>query len=728
MGKTITKVYEYGLLRPRDPNQLKLIDQQLWLGHRYRNDLIEVLRARRAVHRQVVLELGQLGPQLDDVIAARNAFEQAQQLVRDKRKKSRSRSEQAEDRERIVQAKTALAEARDVFHKQRKATKPQWQHEVDLLSERWCAMRRSLRHHYGPLVSGLRFGSYQLIEASVDQSNKAMSLWAEDENPVEPRFRAWRCTGQLSEQVQGGVSAAQLFSGGSKQVQVDPIDERAWCGASRPERRRASYSVLRLRMGLDEKRQLIWAEWPIEMHRPLPDSYCERCGKQVMAHLDECPTCKKADKLDRALIMRATVSKRLIGPRESWKVQFTVRMPQYAPVRPRRCMNVADAVALDVGWRLLQPSEMGQREIRVGSWLGSDGARGELRLDAKLISVLRYHEQLRSIRDKRLEHLRRWLCAWRRKRRDELPQWLLKATRRMHSWRAARRFAALCRRWRRELGEHDKSLVQLTKARAALERVLSGDKLRGRARRNPLTPQQAADNFEQARAAFYEAVQGSEAPFPRVLEIFEAWRYRDHHLWSWESSKEKKALRRRRDLYRVFAAEMSDRYHTLVLEDFDLRRVARRKPTESEEADNTTAMSNRQLVSISELRLVLTNAFGGAGGQVVKVPPENTTRICSRCGQIDTWDQAAELMHLCSRCGADNGPWDQDENAADNILARWREQCGGNGKRRTARKSQKPKNNAGEQEETRRQRMRRQHKERQDRITAREQATEVPQS
>ena len=37
------------------------------------------------------------------------------------------------------------------------------------------------------------------------------------------------------------------------------------------------------------------------------------------------------------------------------------------------------------------------------------------------------------------------------------------------------------------------------------------------------------------------------------------------------------------------------------------------------------------------------------------------------CGVVNRWDQAAEIRHTCDACAA---TWDQDENAAQNILVR----------------------------------------------------------
>lgn len=144
-------------------------------------------------------------------------------------------------------------------------------------------------------------------------------------------------------------------------------------------------------------------------------------------------------------------------------------------------------------------------------------------------------------------------------------------------------------------------------------------------------------------------------------EDLAAWRYHDQHLWAWESSQRAKSLGRRRDLYRCFARMLADRYGTVVLERFDLRRVAKRGVVEAA-AENETARGNRQLAAVSELRGAIENA-----AHVVLVDGADTTRTCRACGLVTERDSAGDVTIVCE-CGA---VWDQDEAAAHTIRERW---------------------------------------------------------
>lgn len=154
---------------------------------------------------------------------------------------------------------------------------------------------------------------------------------------------------------------------------------------------------------------------------------------------------------------------------------------------------------------------------------------------------------------------------------------------------------------------------------------------------------------------------------PEDGEVFTAavaWREQYLHLANWWRSLSTKVRGRIREQYRIFAASLARRYATLYLEDFDLREVVRDPLPESNDV-KTASSSERQKVSPSELRAALVNACQREGVRVVKLPAEYTTSACHVCGHHEKWDQAAEVMHKCSRCET---MWDQDHNAAINLL------------------------------------------------------------
>lgn len=125
----------------------------------------------------------------------------------------------------------------------------------------------------------------------------------------------------------------------------------------------------------------------------------------------------------------------------------------------------------------------------------------------------------------------------------------------------------------------------------------------------------------------------------------EGWWRHDKHMWSWETSQRVKAVNWRCDLYRNFVARLSRRYHTAYIEDCNWKDIGRVLPAE-EAVEDQAARRYRQVAAPGKLSQTITQRFAEA----VRVNPAYTTQTC----------------HMCESCGA---VWDQDCNAARNLLA-----------------------------------------------------------
>lgn len=158
--------------------------------------------------------------------------------------------------------------------------------------------------------------------------------------------------------------------------------------------------------------------------------------------------------------------------------------------------------------------------LRVAYWVDETGNHGQLALEPVIWGAYRQLSDLRSIRDKHFnvirEKLARWLAV------NGSPEWLREATRGLAAWRSPERMIGLVRKWR--------------------------------------------DN----RCAGYE----------EILPELESWLARENHLYSWEANLRDKVRRRRREEYRIFAANIARNYGKVVLEEFDLRRVAQKPRAE----------------------------------------------------------------------------------------------------------------------------------------------------
>ena len=553
-----TKVLRYGI-RPPTKNAPIVIEQMI-LAHRYRNRLTEIERDRRSRLREID---GSLCRDLHaEVLRLSVVVESARSEIKKARKSERRRAETGEMKAALKDARDALKSARFEWRK----SLAEMRQDVDAQARRDAVnvdaadARRAARAECGTY-----WGTYQLIE-DADMAARKAPLWDGSE-PNDPRFRRWDGTGQVSVQIVNGLSAKDMLSGASTQVQIvdrpdGSIDLRDPNSKRSQKHRRM---MLRLRVCSDG-RDPVWAEWPMVLHRPIPST-------------------------DR--VKRATVALRKIGPREEWCVLITVETKV-----ERSCGE--GAIAIDLGWRQFAD------RIRVGMTFDSDDQMSEIVIAPRIQSGIQRANTLRATRDVEFDALRDVLAAWISDREDA-PEWLVEAGKWMPRWRSQSRMASLAAVWR-------------------------------------------------------DARFGGDS---EMFEAVEAWRRQDRHLWLWETSQREGALRARREHYRCVAADLARRYETLILEDFDLRKIA----TKKDEAENQTARSNRVDVAVSEFRLALKNAFLGRGGSVTTVSAVNTTRECSTCGSIEEFDAAGNVRHTC----VNGHEWDQDENAARNIFERWRD-------------------------------------------------------
>jgi hypothetical protein len=140
----------------------------------------------------------------------------------------------------------------------------------------------------------------------------------------------------------------------------------------------------------------------------------------------------------------------------------------------------------------------------------------------------------------------------------------------------------------------------------------------------------------------------------------EHWARRDLHLYQWERDEYAKALRQRREIFRLWARKIASLYDSCVVEAFDMRTVIERGKYEMKIPG---ARHYRFMVGPHYLRLEVKSVFGESC-EVLK--PSKLSSHCHACGKTCKWDRIREVWHDCEHCGAS---WDQDANNARNQLA-----------------------------------------------------------
>ena len=398
---------------------------------------------------------------------------------------------------------------------------------------------------------------------------------------MDPQFKPWRGDGEIAVQFQKGLTKSELFSCQDTRLQIDPVPDRAWWEESRGERRRQQRTMIRMRIG-SENRKPIWASFKLQIHRELPDD---------------------------AVIKWAWIDRERIGIRDRWHLLLNFESKTF--VKPQR--ETGKRCAIDVGWR-----KHDNDDLRIGYLVSSDGHEEEIRLPAYLRDRKRKGEELQSLIDQGFNIERVRLVAWIKSHRKKLPEWFLKETKSLHAWKSPNRLMRVVWRW--------------------------GDR-------------PANDD----REGFNNRFAGDTHIFP----FMEAWRKQYRHLYGWRRNQEKKMLACRKEQYRLIARKIALTYDTVIIENFDLRKIAQHDNPEDQVSQEAAQRSQRFAASLSEFRAALALMASNVGSKIVERDAAHTTVQCFSCEEWCSWDAARYLRHTCEHCGAH---WDQDANASRNLL------------------------------------------------------------
>lgn len=565
----MTRNYQYGLGFP-DVNAA-LVDEQIWRAHCYRNVLTAIERDRRDEIRAAMSGHADMAPLEERAAALAAQRDRARTELLAQRRAARARTDTTAQRATVRELGTQLREVRGQIKALRAAVAadPIVKAKLDAASERAYARVREQR-----ATCGVYWGTYLLQESDADRARREKTA---------PRFRRWNWEGRVSVQLQGGLDLDDLESDTQLQILRVAPENRRWRGrpqdpaqirrhsqacGTKPRTDDRGYARLRLRIGSDDNRAPIWAEWPLLTHRPLPPG---------------------------ARIKVATVTKHRKNIHD-WVWQLTLTVDDSAAAA--RPAPAAGAVALNLGF-CLRPGG----DLRSGYLVGDDGREYEVLVKRRIIDALGKADAIQGVRKQNLETLRAAFSAWRATVTP--PETFAERIERVYAWESTDRFRRLAYHW---------------------------------------------------RGARWD---GDEEGFA----LLEAWRYRDQHLGNYESGLRRTALLRRRESYRELAAQLAARYHTLVIDDTDLRDFQRAPLPESEDTEIAAVKRQQTVAACYSLREALVNAFTG---RVAKRSAVDLTRRCHVCGVLNEWDRLTrERLHTCSGCGA---TWDQDPNACCNLL------------------------------------------------------------
>lgn len=373
------------------------------------------------------------------------------------------------------------------------------------------------------------------------------------------------------------------------------VDPEVWAVMPRSQQRRDRLALARLNVGEGRTVQI-----PVIVHRMLP---------------------AEAD------ITGARIVVRRVASRTKTELHLTVNLPGPDPV------DREPSVALHLGWR--RDPDTG--DVAVATWRSTHPVQVPTRLDARIapggpvrpdtdrsgrivltarwLARIAHQDAVRAERDEALNKVRDRVVDWLGRYPGGL-QWrdktLTPAV--VAAWRAPGRFAVLAMDWR----------------------------------------DQPPDGGED------------------IAVTLEQWRRWDKKRWEAEANGRMGALDHRTDTYRVVVAWLTGFAGKLVVDDTDLSVVARR-PNPERDPDLPTvveqrAAHQRTLAAVGRLREIACDTAGREGVAVHKVPHAGITRTHYRCGHVNPADDryAASVVVPCDGCGQS---YDQDSSATLLMLA-----------------------------------------------------------
>lgn len=567
-----TRIWTFGAGEPVEGLEVAL--EQLRLAGCYRNLLCELELARRAAVAETVRRLRPALAAMEEAAARADAeLETALAELRRANRDERSRAPARALREGVQPFRAARRVAWQAFRAARKEAyaSPDVREALDAVGEDFAGRRRLARGE-----SDLYWGNYLAVEQACASFGKG----------PPPRFRGHRGEGRCVVQVQKGMDVPTLLSGSDQRVRLHR--DRV-----RPDGRVEAWLMLRAGTA-EDGRSPVWVRAPVVLHRDLPPDARIKWAwlRRVREH----------------------------GTHYRWDLQLSLARDSWDNPDWAR----EGSVGLDLGWRLLPEQADGTRPLRLLTWVGSDGDRGEVVISARKLGRWAEVERVRAVRDRLFDQARDWLAAWLAERPH--PEWLAERARDLPRWKSPARLAGLVLHWRENRFAGDSEAFERLEGR----RVQTGRRMRE---------------------------SGSVA----VRYAYTGWRRQDKHLFCWERAVHEKAVAFRNDLVRKAVAALCRRYRTATIEDIDWREFMRLPEVDGDDPLCRAARRNRQIAAPGRTAQIVREGFAA----VRRVPPQWTTVRCHHCGRDDPFDAARWLERRCRHC---DWPDDQDYRAASNLL------------------------------------------------------------
>lgn len=386
---TPTKIWSFGALAPTSNGELLL--EQLFLGSRYYNTLIEVEQRRRKNYRDARSEaapaLAGLEAEWTKLDAELTAGIEALPKTKGEKGKKTLTPELVALKERRKGVSVRMKAERETFSADASA-----KIAIQAVDEKAQIEVKAAR-----AATDLYWGSYLLVEKQIEQARKSK---------LDPRFRRFEGSGRVGVQLQGGLSLAELTSGEDTRLRLVARSTPA-----KVKKPKALHEV-HIRVG-SNGRAPIWAVLPVVIHRDIPPD---------------------------AKIQWAWIKVQNVGGQRRFFLQIVMESETFSV----KSAPGAGVVAVNFGWRAL---EDGSR--RVAYAVDDAGNEQDFALPAKIESSLEFCNGLRSARDLHFEEARRALGAYMAL--HDVPEWMKEDTQHIWQWRSPKKLAKVAAKLTKEL-------------------------------------------------------------------------------------------------------------------------------------------------------------------------------------------------------------------------------------------------------------------------------------
>jgi transposase len=403
-----TLVYSFGCKLPTSGEEE--LYGQLRLANQCYNHLVEIetkwLRARMETYKRYG-DYQRLYEELATAYANLDSKTKELRLDRAGKTRDEGREVTAAQAEVVKELKTNIETAKVALGNERKRIErehPQLGQEMaaHALAKKESSRNRSIHQHF----PGLYWGTLAVVRDAVERASK-------DRFPLSPKFKRFTGEGTVAVQFQaeGGSRhpIEELFGSGNL-VRIKQVPEGTY-SLPRSARRRASRTMASIRIGSNEKREPIWVELPVILHRQLPTD-----GNIKWVRL----CCRK------------------VGNWRTFDLQVVLETGQ-AFLPPT---DGGKSIGIDLGWR-----DLGDAGIKVAHWTDSDGEVGSLLVPRSLVDGISYADEIRSVNDTVRDTVQKALVEFR-KSHPSLPEWFTEHTLFLHLWEDPRKFAYLLEMWR----------------------------------------------------------------------------------------------------------------------------------------------------------------------------------------------------------------------------------------------------------------------------------------